>query len=305
MTVMRVLVVGSDPCGSLVVRTTIEELGYAVTRAASGEEALRVFLVGQHHVVIVDAVLPGMDGEALCCAIRSSLLGHSAYIMVIAGEGEEARARGLQAVEAGADDLLGKPLDPFQVQVRMQVAARVHRVREELRVSRDELKALADTDPLTGVYNRRRLESDLARLHAVAVRYARPYAVALVDVDGFKEYNDSNGHLAGDAALTMVTSVFQAECRAVDSVYRYGGDEFVILFSDSDVAGALTAVERIRAGVVRLAGDIAAPLTISAGVAGFDGDRDLNVDAILSAADAALYSAKARGRNRVVLAPPQ
>jgi diguanylate cyclase (GGDEF)-like protein/PAS domain S-box-containing protein len=185
---------------------------------------------------------------------------------------------------------------------RKQAEAKLHALHEELRVS-------ARTDPLTGLGNRLRLDEDLAGLHARSERYGYVYAVALLDIDFFKLYNDSCGHLAGDEALRQVAAVIVRAARSGDTVYRYGGEEIVCIFPDQSLQTALIAAERLRTAVAELRISHPHPstsgvLTISVGVASQCVTRPRSIAALLQAADDALYLAKQRGRNRVCTTPP-
>lgn len=302
---MRVLIVDDDSSVRVLARHVVEALGHTCIDVGSGHEAWELFVREEPHVVITDLLMPGMDGLSLCRAIRSTSKGQAVYIVVLTSLSTPAQA--LEAVEAGADDFLVKPLEPFVMQMRMRVAARVTGVHKELREHRRELKRLADTDSLTGLYNRRRLEHDLTRLHETAERYSHAYALALLDLDHFKTFNDARGHVAGDEALRIVASVLKAERRQVDTVYRvyrYGGEEFVMLLPYTDIPGATVALERIRGAVAEASvGEGQVRLSVSVGIAGLSGAGDIRTPtSVLEQADRMLYAAKAAGRNRVVAA---
>jgi len=165
------------------------------------------------------------------------------------------------------------------------------------------LAEAARVDPLTGLWNRRRLTEELAAIADRWVRYRQAYAAVMVDIDRFKDYNDVLGHLAGDAALQRVATVLRANLRASDSIFRYGGEEFLVLMPEQGADEAARAAERLRVAVESLA--IECPtskgstvLTVSAGIAILGGSG--GVDALLRQSDAALYEAKRRGRNRVI-----
>ncbi|MGI9034066.1 MAG: GGDEF domain-containing protein, partial [Acidimicrobiales bacterium] len=171
-----------------------------------------------------------------------------------------------------------------------------------------ELTRLASIDPLTGLRNRQSLEADLAQLHATCARHGRRYSLAMCDVDHFKSYNDSQGHLAGDDALRSIGSTLALVARRSDSVYRYGGEEFLIVLSEEHPDGAFAGAERLRRSI----SDLALPhpasqervITLSVGIAGYDPARPSTGREVLESADAALYQAKAEGRNRVVSSCP-
>src|SRR5256886_14100023 len=179
----------------------------------------------------------------------------------------------------------------------------VTRLRE--RESRGELERLSVTDPLTGLYNRRHLMGTLANELQRSQRLRRTFSVLLLDVDHFKQYNDTPGHLAGDAVLVKVAEIFRKMTRSVDSVARYGGEEFVVMLIEAPIAIAATVAERIRA---RVAGEAfpGGKMSVSIGAAEYPAHGD-TPEELIASADAAMYRAKSEGRDRVkvaVGAPP-
>jgi diguanylate cyclase (GGDEF)-like protein len=169
---------------------------------------------------------------------------------------------------------------------------------KRLREGRRELERLSITDDLTGLYNRRYLMESLANEVRRARRLKHPFALMMLDVDHFKEYNDASGHLAGDAALARIAAILKGSTRDVDCAARYGGEEFVVLMPETEADGALETVERIRAA---LASDevVGGKLTLSIGITQFPEDG-ATPEALLAGADGALYQAKRTGRDRVV-----
>lgn len=213
-------------------------------------------------------------------------------------------------MSAGADDYLVKPLDPADLQARLVAAARVTSLHRQLADQRIELERLncdlaevARRDPLTGLGNRRALEEDLALLEARVSRYGHTYAVALLDIDYFKSYNDNHGHQAGDEVLRAVAAELKDQARSGDALYRYGGEEFLCIFPEQSLATATQAVQRMRRGVAQLAIDhLNNPpgvITVSAGVAQMDASHSRSMSEVLKEADEALYRAKDLGLNRV------
>ena len=199
-------------------------------------------------------MMPGIDGPELCRRVRDELSDRYIYIVLITGLGHPEQV--LEGMSAGADDYLIKPVDPFAVQTRLVAAERVtalHRqvadFRAQLERANLELLGQSLTDALTGLGNRRRMEEDLARTHARALRAGRSYGMVLFDIDHFKLYNDHYGHLAGDEALRQVARCLQSIARAGESVYRYGGEEFLLLLPDCSVDDAALAAERICGAV--------------------------------------------------------
>jgi two-component system chemotaxis response regulator CheY len=217
---------------------------------------------------------------------------------------------------AGADDYLSKPVDPFAVQTRLVAADRVtalHRqvvdIQEQLELANVDATRRSLTDPLTELGNRRRMEEDLAAAEARALRMDRSYGVALFDLDHFKLYNDHYGHLAGDELLRQIAQCFDKTVRAGERVYRYGGEEFLLLMPECNVEGARVAAERLRQAVAAAAMPHAsrptepAVVTLSGGVSCSRPGIPSSFTDLLHQADQALFAAKSAGRNRVVVAP--
>ncbi len=308
---MKILIADDDAVARLLVTRVCQALGHDCLTAADGTAAWDLYLEQAPDVVISDRLMPGMDGVKLCRRIRS---GGAPTTYVVLVTGLDSRADASAGMEAGADDYLTKPIDPFQLQMRLVAAQRTTALHQQLASSTAqlqrmnvELTRLSRTDALTGVGNRMRLHEDAARMHAHAERHLRPYAVALCDVDHFKAYNDRYGHLAGDEALRRVAETLATSSRREDAVYRYGGEEFVLLSDDQRLSGAVAAAERCRQAVESLALlHAAAPtmgiVTISVGIAEFRLADHADSDAVLLEADDALYRAKRQGRNRVVVA---
>ena len=171
---------------------------------------------------------------------------------------------------------------------------------------RKVLSQQARTDPLTGLHNRLKLAEDLEQLHARSQRYAEVYCLAMCDVDNFKSYNDIYGHQAGDLALRAVAAALVGAARKSDGVYRYGGEEFLLVLPNQSQLGAKAFMERALVSVRDLelahSGDPRGQLTLSAGIAAYSADHQADTETLLGEADAALYAAKAAGRNRVELA---
>jgi diguanylate cyclase (GGDEF)-like protein len=290
---MHVLIADDDPGTCLLVSTCVERLGHRCTVAADGSEAWRIYQEETPDVVITDWEMPGMDGTALSRAIRAHTAASYAYVIVLTGAADEAAARA--TMEAGADDLLLKPPDLAQLERKLIAAGRVTALHKRLH---DD----ARHDTLTGLGNRLRLAEDLEALCGRVERYGHSYCVALFDIDDFKGYNDGAGHLGGDGALRAVAGALQQQIRSGDAVYRYGGEEFLVLLPEQSLETAALAAERLRAAVedltlVHPAGGL---VTVSAGVAALH-DKASRPDQLFELADQALYRAKENGRNRVEL----
>lgn len=305
---MRVLVADDETTTRLVVKAVVQKLGHECLVAPDGDRAWALLQESPIDVLISDWMMPGLDGPELCRRIRTRYNDTYTYIVLATVLSE--RDDILAGMEAGADDYLIKPLDPFDVQTRLIAAERVTALHRQLTEARAEQQRLnrelaeqARTDPLTQLGNRLRLREDVLGLRGRAQRQDRPFSVAMCDLDCFKVYNDTYGHPAGDVALQQVAAVLAADLRAGDAAYRYGGEEFVVLFDD-DLSAAVKATERLRVAVEALAiphrGNVPPGfLTISAGVACYTPGTDVDTDAVIEQADRALYAAKQHGRNRV------
>jgi diguanylate cyclase (GGDEF)-like protein len=302
---MRILVVDDEPLSRHVLQAAVEQLGHQWTAAENGQTAWQCFNQDRPEVLITDLLMPEVDGLELCRRVRADTRAGYTYIILVTVLGE--RQDIVRGMDAGADDYLIKPVQLFDLQARLIAAQRVTDLHAELDRHRAELAHLARHDPLTGLGNRRSLDEDLEVLHARSQRYGRRFAVAMCDIDRFKAYNDTHGHQAGDQALRAVAATIAQELRGGDSVYRYGGEEFLLILPEQTPDTAVIAVERVRSAVQRLAipqpaAGLGGTLTLSAGIAAFDPDEAPTAEQLLQRADAALYRAKAAGRNQLALA---
>jgi len=301
---VKVLVADDDPGSLMVARAAVERSGHDCLAAADGDEAWALYLEHQPDVVVTDWMMPGMDGLALCRAIRAREQDLYTYVVLLTSQGS--RDDVLAGLEAGADDYVTKPLDPFVLHARLLVARRITTLHADLAHYRRVLSRQARTDPLTGLDNRLKLSEDLEQLHRRSGRYGEQYSLAMCDVDNFKSYNDVYGHQAGDLALRAVGAALLGIVRKSDGVYRYGGEEFLLVLPQQSVSAAKALMERVLEAVRDLAivhaGDPSGQLRLSAGISSFSADHRVDAGTLVGEADAALYAAKAAGRNRVELA---
>ena len=259
---------------------------------------------GDFDVVVVSLDLHDFDGLRLCSQLRSLDRTRKASVLMIADA--EDRARILRGLDIGVHDYVVRPVDRNELVARVRTLVRRKRFADRLRENVQASMELAVTDALTGLYNRRYLDSHLGGLFEEAVLRARPISILVMDIDRFKGINDSYGHDAGDEVLREVANRVRALTRGIDVVARFGGEEIVILVPDTPLDGAHAVAERIRERIeaTPFAVQKGAPgvhVTVSIGVAARE-VGDLSATDVLKRADQALYAAKQQGRNRVVAA---
>jgi len=307
----KVLIVDDEATNLQVIARVFEAMGdrrYEVLQTLSPEKALEIARAEQPDLIITDWDMPVVDGIELIRRLREDEATRD--ILVIMCTGVMTTSKNLEAaLDAGAVDYIRKPVDELELIARtrsmLQLSATLKRMRrqnEELRASHERMEWMARTDMLTKLPNRRDFIEKLERAIASATRHHRGFVLAMADIDDFKAVNDRHGHHAGDTVLEAVAALMREAVRTDDYVARWGGEEFILLFSDTDLEGGRIIAEKIR----RLAAERSwefegQPLsvTFSIGVCAFDGSGDMND--LLRRADDALYEGKSSGRNTVVV----
>ncbi len=296
-----ILVVDDSPHASRMVATALQEDGHTVTICATGKDALARVESDSFDVVIVSLLLRDEDGLRLCSALRAG--GKSRHMPILAIVDEDDAERIAKALEIGANDCVLTPVDKAELLARTRTQVRMRRYQENLRTSYETSLSMALTDELTGIYNRHYLMAHLSTLVAQTGSSGKPLALMMVDVDLFKEINDSHGHDVGDAVLREIATRLMSNLRSFDTVARFGGDEFVVVMPSCTKDEAIAAGERLRAKVSDQPITLDQPphalnISISIGIAQWQGDGDSDA-ALLKRADDALYEAKRSGRNKV------
>jgi diguanylate cyclase (GGDEF)-like protein len=296
----RVLVVDDALVCRAIVAKFLRRAGYEVEEAEDGRKALARLDQADFDVVVTDIQMPEADGFR----VLESVVGREdrPEVILLTGTHAETMQCAVQALRLGAHDYLSKPpAGPDQVVETVDRARDKKRLRDANRRQLAELDALARTDALTGLQNRRAFDEALRREQARAARHGVPLSLILADLDHFKAVNDVHGHPAGDAVLRSFAASLGELFREGDGLFRFGGEEFAVLLPHADLPGAIRAARRLVAATARRAftrGTVVLRLTCSVGVACFEAPAgDLGWD-LVSRADAALYTAKRDGRSR-------
>jgi diguanylate cyclase (GGDEF)-like protein len=290
----NVLVVDDEPDKRLLLAFALQREGYEVRTASDGVEGLAAVAEQQPDLIVTDVMMPRMDGYEMVRRVRSD--PRTKFIPVIIqsaarGEAEDIRL----GSEVGA---LGYITDPTDLDLLRARASTLLEFKNYL----DSCEEAAFTDHLTGLANRRRFERQLEREVARATRYEHPFCLLLIDIDNFKEVNDTHGHDAGDEALRRFGNVVQAGTRGIDTGARLGGDEFSVILPETDLEHGLEVAERLRVAINTMEIESVGRITASFGVAEFPSCAKTG-DELKAVADAALYEAKRGGRDRVRSAP--
>jgi len=290
---LNIMVVDDDLALRRLLVAQLKSAGYTVREANDGVEAYEAITNDPPDMVVTDWNMPQLDGLALCRQLREAPLPHYLYILMLTAKGNADDL--IAGIEAGADDFVTKPLRPGELVARMHAGGR--RVKLE-----KWLRQMSECDSLTGVLNRRTFQSQMVREWNRASRHEMSLSCVLLDIDFFKKINDEHGHAVGDAALVAVANLLKAECRPTDYICRYGGEEFLVLLTQTDEEGAANWAERLRVSIAEQiipANGKSIRMTISFGVAEKLADT-ANSERLIDLADQALLIAKHSGRNRVV-----
>jgi diguanylate cyclase (GGDEF)-like protein len=331
---MTMLVVDDLPGNRMLLKHILEASGFKnVLLAESAQEAFSVLGMNgeakttEVDLVLMDVMMPGIDGIEACRRVKAAPEYAETPVIMITALNEVETLE--DAFQAGAVDYITKPINQVELQVRVHAALALkyamderrrreaeleRRERELLELARlleetnERLRHLSTLDGLTGITNRRRVMEVLDQEWRRSARDRSWLSLVMIDVDYFKAYNDTCGHQAGDDTLWMVAnSLKRGLQRPADTVGRYGGEEFVVVLPETPLEGAIKVVEMLRRGIEELriphpASQASSFVTISLGVASYIAGKDLAVPSLVSAADRALYQAKAAGRNKMVAA---
>jgi len=306
----RILVVDDHPDNVEIIEARLVSRGFTVETASNGQEALDCVYENPPHLILLDVMMPLIDGYEVSRRIKNDPnLPFIPIILVTARDSTQDKVDGL---DAGAEDYLTKPINFPELEARVRSMLRIKRLQDELDQKNRELedvnrklKKLSITDGLTELFNHRHVHELLHEEFERSRRSGDPIAVAMLDLDRFKQVNDTYGHPTGDVILYETARILRETAREIDMIGRYGGEEFIAILPGASEQAAASFAERVRE---RVEGHVfrddatEVRMTMSAGVASHPEFSVDNPDLLLKRADEALYAAKEGGRNRVIRA---
>jgi len=304
-----ILVVDDIPANIQLLQNHLSSAGYRTLTASNGEEALSCAEKGNPDLVLLDVMMPVMDGFETCRTLKSNRNTH--YIPIIMVTALNEMKDKIKGIEAGADDFITKPFNKLELLARVKSLLRIKSLHDQLQekvkqleLAKERLSELAVTDGLTGLYNYRYFKGYLGQEIRRAKRHNSHVSLIMLDIDFFKNYNDTHGHLAGDDVLKIIAKVLISNIRSIDVAARYGGEEFALILPETHAAAGRIVAEKIKSLVEnqKFENEESQPngrITVSMGIGTFP-DQGNSLEELIKCADENLYRAKAAGRNCVV-----
>jgi two-component system cell cycle response regulator len=298
---VRILIAEDDATSRLLLMRVLESWGYEVETTRDGAEAWRILRDPEGpRLAILDWMMPEMDGIEVCSRVRALETMQPPYVILLTALGDKDSV--VAGLQAGADDYLSKPYDAAELHARVEVGRRLVELNEQLLEAQRKAEEQARTDALTGILNRGAILAALEQEIARADREGTSLGLGMLDIDHFKQVNDTCGHAAGDEVLREVVRRIETVLRPYDTLGRFGGEEFLLIVPGVDEAELSAVAERVRrvvaAGPVHAAGQ-RFEITVSVGATL---RRQESPDGLIARADSWMYAAKDDGRDRVVMA---
>ena len=276
---------------------------YEVLVALDGESVFEIVEENRLDLILLDIMMPYMDGYEVCRRLKLNRNTKDIPIIFITAKTDEASIE--RAYDVGGFDYVTKPFKPKELRAKVKLQLQLQKLIKELEASQKELKFLASTDPMTELYNRRYFSTISKHILDLAKRDATPTSIIMLDIDNFKNVNDTYGHKVGDDVIISLAKLLQKFTRKSDIACRFGGEEFVILLPETAINGASVIAEKIREATehstVNSMENNTLTFTISLGIAQIDPEEESDIEASIHRADTALYAAKRGGKNRVYI----
>lgn len=302
---MSVLIVDDNPTNIVVLRKTLETQGLIISMAYCGEEALKMTAHSAPDLILLDIIMPGIDGYETCRRLKRDKATQAIPVLFITAMAKiEDIVKGFAV---GGADYITKPFCLEEVISRVQTHLTLEKLIKEKKQQTQLIKrldTLARHDPLTDLSNRRDAMEKIEREQLRFKRFDKPYSLIMMDIDNFKKINDKHGHNAGDCVLQKTAKLLRSNTREIDILSRWGGEEFLIVLPETRLEGAVFMAEKIREGLATLTisyNEITLNITASFGV-NCHADSEMSIEDMMIIADRRLYLAKEMGRNKVVSA---
>jgi diguanylate cyclase (GGDEF)-like protein len=319
-----ILIVDDKPMNLISLEAILAADPVDIVKAGSGNEALGLVLEREFALILLDVQMPDMDGFETAELIRSNPKTHHIPIIFISAVNQD-EAHLFRGYDTGAVDYLFKPVDSHILRSKIRVFIELYEQKKEREAlsrhlaqalaeaerqrgiiagQNERLKELAVRDGLTGLYNHRHMTVVADAEFNRAIRYKTELSCLMMDLDFFKEVNDSLGHPYGDFVLRTFADCLKAHMRESDFLFRYGGEEFLVLLPQTDLEGARITAEKFRSAIENKVFDDhthARTITVSIGAASLHYNHPVSAEEFIAFADKALFMAKAQGRNRVVV----
>ena len=298
---MSTILIVDDTATNIDILSELLSDKYEIMAALDGEFALEIANDDLPDLILLDIVMPQMDGYDVCKKLKENPVTKDIPVIFITAKSDEESIE--KAYDVGGIDYVTKPFKPKELLARVKTQLQVRKLISDLEKSQKELNFLASVDPMTNLYNRRYFINISESLLNLAIRDKIDTSVIMLDIDMFKNVNDTYGHKVGDEVIILLAKILQKFTRKSDIVSRWGGEEFVILLPHTDTTGALIIAEKIRVesenNIYITQENQKVSFTVSMGVSQVINDQDSTIEASLNRADKALYEAKHGGRNRV------
>jgi diguanylate cyclase (GGDEF)-like protein len=298
----KILVIDDSRVVVHMAKAILSKRKHQVLLAQDGETGLQTVMTEQPDLVLLDLILPGLDGYTVCRRIKQEIASQDIPVIMLTSKASPAdKVRGL---EMGAADYVTKPFDEGELVARVNTHLKLKQLYEALQEKNRQLQELANLDGLTGLYNHRFFQETVSRDFQRAYRYKESLSCILLDIDHFKNFNDTYGHQTGDMVLNTLGGLIRQIMRGSDLAARYGGEEFALLLYHASAPESFVVGERLRKIVEQhqfRQEDLMLKVTISAGLASFPHPEIVDAKTLIECADKALYRSKEEGRNRIVV----